>query len=438
MPRTARDARLDTRNARVRLKPRREPYWRTIHEGLAVGYRKGARGGFWIARLYDPTHGRRFRSLGVADDLADRNGVKVLSFDDAQAAARAYDTEQGRLDRDLDPATGRPVGEAPADYTVRQTMADYLAANSHRGEAFKEAQYRINADILPDLGDLRLAKLTTRRIADWHRALAERGARKRGRKGGEAMFRAAPKTADDKRKRQASANRTLTILKAALNHAWKDGKAPSDDAWRRVAPFKNVEAPVIRSLSAEECRRLTNAADADVRPLIRAALLTGCRYAEITRLEARDVNLEANTLTIRTSKSGKARHVVLTEEAARFFEGMIADKTADALIFRKADGTVWGRGHQQRPLSLACKAAKITPAISFHVLRHTHGSTLAMQGVPMAVIAKQLGHADTRMTERHYAHLSPNYVAKTIRENFPTLGIVPKTNVAAIGTRKAG
>jgi integrase len=40
----------------------------------------------------------------------------------------------------------------------------------------------------------------------------------------------------------------------------------------------------------------------------------------------------------------------------------------------------------------------------------------------MAGIAAQLGHADTRMTERHYAHLTPDYVAQTIRANFPELG----------------
>jgi hypothetical protein len=45
----------------------------------------------------------------------------------------------------------------------------------------------------------------------------------------------------------------------------------------------------------------------------------------------------------------------------------------------------------------------------------------AMRGVPMAVIARQLGHSDTRVTERHYAHLALNYVADTIRANFPRL-----------------
>jgi hypothetical protein len=43
-----------------------------------------------------------------------------------------------------------------------------------------------------------------------------------------------------------------------------------------------------------------------------------------------------------------------------------------------------------------------------------------MQAVPMALIARQLGHSDTRMTERHYAHLAPNYVADTIRASFST------------------
>jgi hypothetical protein len=43
-----------------------------------------------------------------------------------------------------------------------------------------------------------------------------------------------------------------------------------------------------------------------------------------------------------------------------------------------------------------------------------------MHGVPMGVIAEQHGHADTPMTEKHYAHLASSYVANTIRDHFPT------------------
>ena len=55
-----------------------------------------------------------------------------------------------------------------------------------------------------------------------------------------------------------------------------------------------------------------------------------------------------------------------------------------------------------------------------------------MRGVPMGVIAAQLGHSDTRMTEKHYAHLSPNYVAETVRAALPALGILGSTNVAPL------
>ncbi len=51
-----------------------------------------------------------------------------------------------------------------------------------------------------------------------------------------------------------------------------------------------------------------------------------------------------------------------------------------------------------------------------------------MRSVPMGVIAHQLGHADERMASKHYAHLSPSYVADTIRQNFPALGIVEDSN----------
>jgi integrase len=53
------------------------------------------------------------------------------------------------------------------------------------------------------------------------------------------------------------------------------------------------------------------------RPLVRAALETGCRYNELTRLEVHDLNPGTGTIAIRKSKSGKPRHVILTPEGAK-------------------------------------------------------------------------------------------------------------------------
>jgi len=79
--------------------------------------------------------------------------------------------------------------------------------------------------------------------------------------------------------------------------------------------------------------------------------------------------------------------------------------------------------------------AKIDPS-DFHALRHSYASRLAMAGVPLAVIAAQLGHSDTRMVERHYGHLSPGYVADTVRAAFGTPGIVSPSNVVSIGAAR--
>jgi integrase len=82
--------------------------------------------------------------------------------------------------------------------------------------------------------------------------------------------------------------------------------------------------------------------------------------------------------------------------------------------------------------------AKLDPLATFHILRHSYASSLAMKGVPMGVISAQLGHADTRMTERHYAHLAPSYVADTIRAALPGMEIVEETNVIGLRPKAAG
>ena len=88
-------------------------------------------------------------------------------------------------------------------------------------------------------------------------------------------------------------------------------------------------------------------------------------------------------------------------------------------MFVREGGRGWKKSEQARPLAEACRMAKINPAVSFHILRHTYASHLAMNNTPLAVIARQLGHSDTRMVERHYAHLATSYVDDMIRSGAP-------------------
>jgi integrase len=228
----------------------------------------------------------------------------------------------------------------------------------------------------------------------------------------------------------------LTILKAALNYAWRDGYVATDEEWRKVKPFRGVDAPKIRYLELAECQRLINACEPDFRKLVRAALLTGCRYGELVRLAANDFNSTQGTVYIGEAKNGKPRYVPLTEEGISFFEEQTAGRLGNEHIFLRSDGEAWGVSHQSRRLKDACKIAEIEPAISFHVLRHTYGSLLASKGVPLQVIAELLGHSDTRVTSRHYAHLMPSFVSDTLRANLPNFVENEKQKVHKFAVKK--
>jgi integrase len=239
-------------------------------------------------------------------------------------------------------------------------------------------------------------------------------------------------TDEGRRRRRSSANRVLTILKAALNTAYRNGKVSADDAWRRVKPFAKADSCKLRYLSDDEARRLTNACDPTFRPMVQAALLTGARYAELARLTARDFDRQARTLWLRETKAGVSRAVYLEDEGARLFEQFSAGKDGEAPMFPRPDGRSWSASQQARPLAAACIAARLE-ATGFHDLRRTYGARLALRGVPMAVIAEALGHADERITRRHYAHLSKSYVADTVRAAVAGLGIVAEGNVTRLG-----
>lgn len=420
MARTVRDTNLETRTARARLAARHKPHWRKIDQGCHVGYYKGKRAGSWVARRFGGNGRYAEKRLATADDVQDADGVAILSFAQAQAKAREWFREQARSAAGLGPA---------GPYRVREAIEDYLASYKVRGRGFRTTKYSVDAHIIPALGDIEVAILTTQQLRRWHEQLAVSPARLRTSNGLAQQYREPSDEPSAIRQRKATANRVLAVLKAALNHAYREGRADSDTAWRRVRPFKKVAAARVRYLTEAEAVRLVNACPPDFRNLVRAALATGCRYSELTSMEVSDFNADAGNVLVRSGKSGKARHVTLTDEGQRFFEQATAGRTGDETLFLRADGKPWGRAHQRRPLTAACQRASIKPAISFHILRHCVGSWLAMRGVPLAVIAHQLGHADERMAQKHYAHLAPSYVADTIRANLPQLGIVEDSNV---------
>jgi integrase len=309
-------------------------------------------------------------------------------------------------------------------------MDDYerfLESDGRTLHSVRDARYRIDVFVRPQLGKLRLAALTTDHLRRWRDQIANSPPRLRTRNGEQQKHREIIGE-DAKRARRATVNRTWTVLRAALNHAFREGKIDSDLAWRNLKPFRSVDAARVRYLTIAEAKRLINACDPAFRPLVEAALQTGARYGELCHLQVCDWNPDVGTLAIRRSKSGKARHVVLTDEGNALFEQLTAGRPGTDPIF----GKVWNKSQQTRPMREAVDRAKIKPRISFHGLRHTWASLAVMNGVPLLVVAKNLGHADSRMCEQHYGHLSESYVASEIRKRAPRFNIKPSRKVLVI------
>ena len=360
----------------------------------------------------------------IADDYSEPDGKAVLSFGQAQERAKAY---RPKVDAD----DGAP-------YTVATAMDDYIAFLEEHRRTAKDARYRDAAFIRPVLGTIDVGRLTTKKIRDWLSERAKQPPRLRTRAGEDQKFRKTVHGDEAKRRRQVSANRTFTVLRAALNHAWREGKVQSDAEWRRVKPFHSVDKARVSYLSIAECKRLLNACPEDFRKVVQAALQTGARYGQLAELTAADFDQDGNTVRLRTRKGRgeeKVYRAVLTSEGASFFAELCAGVPKAEILLRKATGEPWGKSHQRRLMAEACKRAKISPAVGFHQLRHTWASHAVMNDVPLLVVAQNLGHADTRMVERHYGHLRRSYVADAIRAGAPKFGFFKPSNVRPLTKR---
>lgn len=166
--------------------------------------------------------------------------------------------------------------------------------------------------------------------------------------------------------------------------------------------------------------------------------LTGLRFGELSALQVKDVfekdghtYLDVNGTMVttdthpirhfkseRTKTLASLRQVLLSPHAVEIVqrnrkgkkkgEWLISHKTKkygsnSPLILNSANGF----------LKRAAKEEKINKKITTHIFRHTHVSNLADMGVPLRVIQKRVGHADSEITRRIYLH-----VTKRAKEEF--------------------
>jgi integrase len=199
----------------------------------------------------------------------------------------------------------------------------------------------------------------------------------------------------------------LTIASNEWN--WLDHSPMS-----KVRKFKLPRGRV-RFLSAEERTRLLTACQDSHNPylytVVMMALATGARRGELLNLRWADVDLKRRLLTFQETKNGETRAVPLTGSGLTVLARHSTARRADtALVFPNRTGT--------RPLGLrgafdnAVARASIAD-FTFHDLRHTFASYLAMNGASLLDIAELLGHKTLAMVKR-YAHLSEAHTRSVV------------------------
>ena len=351
-----------TDTAIARLRPRKREYtvWDTRAVGLGVRVRPS--GGRSYVLLLDIGGGTKRVSLGPV-------GMRSLEEVRRDCHARRANPEPGER-----AAPARPV----------PLFRDFVAGpwkeahfDRYKPSTQRTARYQLAARLLPAFGAKPLDRIGEAGIRRWF----------------ERYSRTAP----------GNANNVLGRLRQILNFAVACGHIERNPA---VGIAFNRRPRSTRFLSTEEVRRLHGVLDAQTREdgrqqadIIRMLLLTGCRRGEIVGLRWSEVR--DGMLALGDAKTGP-RTVPLNRQARAVLDRQ--PRTGSPFVFpspldparpRGPDLGLWYRVRRDAGIE-DCR---------LHDLRHTMASHAVMNGVPVPVVSRLLGHADVQMTLR-YAHLA--------------------------------
>ena len=347
----------------------------------------------------------REREFTVWDDRTPGLGVRVRP-----GGGKSYVYLQrsgGRSKRiSLGPVSLRTVAEARQDCLARQVDhgPEKESVSRRRAPSFREfvegewkhahfARYKpstkkghrslLASQLLPEFGSVPLDRIAPTRVRRWF----------------DAYSRTAP----------GNANHSLDVLRQIMNFAIARGHA---DANPTAGIQPNRRPKLTRLLSREEIARLHRVLDGQAgrrnrqqAEVIRLLLLTGCRRGEIVRLRWSEV--QGDMLMLADSKTGP-RKVPLNSQARRILERQprgeslfVFPSPRDPSQPRHPDLGLWYRVRKEADLE----------DVRLHDLRHTVASHAVMNGVPVPVVSRLLGHSNVRMTLR-YAHLGDREIER--------------------------
>jgi integrase len=263
---------------------------------------------------------------------------------------------------------------------------EYVLSNNKYSERLGK-KHILSASLVPHFGRLLVGQITTHHIEQYKAYLTREGL--------------AAKTI----------NNRLTVLNTCLRAGYD---------WLKIvtAPpkIKRLKCPPVHTdyLSVEESELLITQATGVLYELVLAGLRTGMRQGELKGLQWTSIDWQNRTLTVRHSrsdytkklespKSNRERRIPLDLD---LYEVLLRRKDGAGYVFTDSEQRPFDQAQMGEALTGLCKKVGLR-RITWHVLRHTFASHLAMRGVPLNIVQALLGHSTISTTMR-YAHVAPS------------------------------
>lgn len=344
--------------------------------------------------------------------------------------------------RDLIAKAGQPEGFAePSKMLTRDYLGEWLDGRRLAPQTMSSYRRIMRLHVVPHIGSISLAMLTSTRIDKMYRELETTG-RADGGEGGLSA-------------------KSVRYIAAVLHRALADAVDknlltinPCDKA--EPPPAKAAKSPEMKVWEAHDVAIFRDWSRDGLSETLRTVYLlgfaTGARRGELLALRWHDVDLDSGRLSIRRSvgdirhygksvelvegstKSGKSRVVDLDPETVKMLREHRKQRAAlafplagsDALVFSDEEGSylrpdsvssafVGAQGRCRKwQLEQATKAAKggpvevdQLPKIRLHDIRHSSATILLKAGVHPKVVMERLGHSNIATTLQTYSHVLP-------------------------------
>lgn len=289
------------------------------------------------------------------------------------------------------------VGKNPAEEryanrripTVAELAERYLEFVRTYKRSYDIDQRYMRLHVIPKWGRLHINELDQTEILEWLNAKVA---------GGYA---------------QATVNRWQVILGHMMRMAKRWGLPGSEVNPLEGVKQKDPDNRIERFLTPAETQRLKDAVEQSpnfmLRYIVALLLLTGCRKRELLDARWDEISFQRKQWRIPRGKTGM-RHVPLSDDALAVLRSIPRLDDCPFIVPNpetlKPFTSVFHSWHNAR------KRAGL-PDVRMHDLRHSAASNLVNSGQSLYVVAKVLGHSQTKTTER-YAHLASDTLLNAV------------------------